>query len=102
MVATVKKKAKRFLPFLRWRQGLERLPGAAPTKRRSGRDSARYPAGAPKNRPSPGGRKAFYAHAVAHAQPWIFSPRASMATNFSTRAHFVSGFTAVCTRQQNA
>ena len=49
MVATRKKeKAKRFLPFIRWRQGLERLPGAAPTKRISGRDSARYPAGAPR------------------------------------------------------
>lgn len=33
---------------------------------------------------------------------WIFSPRASIAMNFSTRACFVSTFFAVCTRQQKA
>src|SRR3546814_10797430 len=38
----------------------------------------------------------------ANAQPWSFSPRSSIATNFSARATRVSGFFAVCTRQQKA
>ena len=34
------------------------------------------------------------------AYPWIFSPRASISTNFAAFARRDSGFLSVCTRQQ--
>jgi len=66
------------------------------------RATIRPPANARQPIDEPAHRAGFFWPAAGAAQPWIFSPRASIATNFSTRARFVSGFTAVCTRQQNA